>query len=60
MALLLSQKHGGMTPTTGILPLMGISSFFRRDRQGRKGEGVALYLKEWIGCEELPLRNSQE
>ena len=33
---------------------------FRRDRQGRKGGGVVLYVKEWIDCEELPLRNSQE
>ena len=28
---------------------------FRRDRQGRKGVGVAFYVKEWIDCEELPL-----
>ena len=33
---------------------------FRRGRQGRRGGGVALYVKEWIDCEELPLRNSQE
>ncbi|XP_068520926.1 uncharacterized protein [Anas acuta] len=33
---------------------------YRRDRQGRKGGGVALYVKKWIDCEELPLRNSHE
>ena len=33
---------------------------FRRDRLGRKGGGVALYVKEWIDCEELPLRNSHD
>lgn len=33
---------------------------FRRYRQGRKDGGVALYVKEWIDCEDLPLRNSQE
>ena len=27
--------------------------FFRRDRQGRKGGRVALYVREWIDCEEL-------
>jgi len=32
----------------------------RRDRQGRKGGGVALYVKERIDCKELLLRNSQE
>lgn len=30
---------------------------FRRDRQGRKGRCVALYVREWIDCEEIPLRN---
>ena len=33
---------------------------FRRDRQGRKGGGVALYVKDRVDCEELILRNSQE
>ena len=33
---------------------------FRRDRQGRRGGGVALYIKKWIDCEELSLKNSQE
>ena len=32
---------------------------FRRDR-GRRGGGVALYLKKWIDCEELSLKNSHE
>ena len=31
---------------------------FRRDRQGRKGGGVALYIRDGIDCEEFPLRNS--
>ncbi|KAK4806906.1 hypothetical protein QYF61_012627 [Mycteria americana] len=33
---------------------------FRRDRQGRRGGGVALYVKKWIECEELSLKNSHE
>ena len=33
---------------------------FRRDRQGRKGGGVALYVGKWIDCEELCLRNSHD
>ncbi|KAK4826957.1 hypothetical protein QYF61_012806 [Mycteria americana] len=31
---------------------------FRRDRQGRRGRGVALYAKNWIDCTELSLKNS--
>ncbi|PKU38486.1 nipped-b-like protein [Limosa lapponica baueri] len=31
---------------------------FRRDRQGRRGGGVALYVKEWIKCEEVSLKPS--
>jgi len=33
---------------------------FRRDRQGRRGKGFALYIKKWIECEELSLNNSHE
>lgn len=33
---------------------------YRMEGQGRKGGGVAFYVKEWIDCEELPLRTSQE
>ncbi|PKU28413.1 mitochondrial fission process protein 1 [Limosa lapponica baueri] len=33
---------------------------FRRDRQGRRGRSVALYVKEWIESEEMSLKNSQE
>jgi len=33
---------------------------FRRYRQGRRGEGLALYFNKWIDCEELPLRNSND
>lgn len=31
---------------------------FRRNRQGRRDRGVALYVVKWIDCRELPLRNS--
>jgi len=35
---------------------------FRRDRRDKRGGGGALYIKnyikKWIHCEELPLRNS--
>jgi len=33
---------------------------FRRDRQGRKGGGVATYIREGIECEELSLKNNHE
>jgi len=33
---------------------------FRRDRQGRRGGGIALYIKKSIQCEELSLKNSHE
>jgi len=33
---------------------------FRRDRQRKRGEGVALYIKKSIQCEELFLKNSHE
>ena len=46
-------SHNWNTTTDGY-------RLFRRDRRGRKGGGVVLYVKEWIDCEELPLRNSQE
>jgi len=29
---------------------------FRRDRQGRRGGEVALYIRKWIDCEELYMR----
>ena len=31
---------------------------FRRDRQGRRGGRVALYVRKWIDCEELCLTDS--
>ncbi|PKU41434.1 adaptin ear-binding coat-associated protein 1 [Limosa lapponica baueri] len=31
---------------------------FRRDRRGRRGGGVALYVKEWIESEEMSLKPS--
>jgi len=33
---------------------------FRSDRQGRRGRGVALYVKKWIEREELSLKNNHE
>ena len=33
---------------------------FRRDRQGRRGGGIALYVWKWIDYEELCLRNSHD
>jgi len=33
---------------------------FRRDIQGRKVEGVALYVRKWIDCEEQCLSNSHD
>ncbi|XP_010288683.1 PREDICTED: UV excision repair protein RAD23 homolog B-like, partial [Phaethon lepturus] len=32
---------------------------FRRDRQGRRGKGVALYVKKWIESEELRIAMSR-
>ena len=37
MTLLLSQKYGRMTPTNGILPLMGIGSLEGIGEIGRVG-----------------------
>jgi len=33
---------------------------FRRDRWGKRGGGVALYIKKLIQCEELSLKDSHE
>jgi len=33
---------------------------FRRDRQARRGGGIALYIKKWVQCEELSPKNSHE
>jgi len=33
---------------------------FRRDGQGRRGRGDALYVRKWVDCEELFLRNSHD
>ncbi|GAB0207707.1 hypothetical protein GRJ2_003236400 [Grus japonensis] len=33
---------------------------FRSDRRGRMGGGIALYVKKWIDCEELSLKNSHK
>ncbi|KAK4816205.1 hypothetical protein QYF61_012670 [Mycteria americana] len=35
-------------------------NLFRRDRQGRRARGVALYVKNGIVCEELSLKNSHK
>ena len=55
MTLLLSGKHGGMTPITRILPLKDIGSLEEKGEVGRVGE--LLSVSKWIDCEELPLRN---
>ncbi|PKU28821.1 glycerol kinase [Limosa lapponica baueri] len=34
------------------------NKLFRRDRRGRRGGGVALYVKEWIESEEMSLKPS--
>jgi len=33
---------------------------FRRDRQGRRGGGIALYIKKTLQSEELSLKNNHE
>ncbi|GAB0203009.1 hypothetical protein GRJ2_002766500 [Grus japonensis] len=33
---------------------------YRRDRRRRRAGGVALYIKKWIDCEELSLKNSHK
>ena len=33
---------------------------FRRNKQGRNGGEVALYVKKWLHCKEWPLRNSHD
>ena len=33
---------------------------FRRDRRGRRGGGVALYIKKTLQSEELSLKNNHE
>jgi len=33
---------------------------FRRDRQGKRGGGIALYIKKSIQCEDLSLKNSHK
>ena len=47
---------------TGSIPVYQIEGYrlFRRDRWGRRGRGVALYVRKWIDCEEMCLRNSHD
>jgi len=33
---------------------------FRRDRKGRRGAGITLYIKKWTEYEELSMKNSHE
>ena len=40
--------------------MTGCYRSFRRNKQDRRHGGVALLIKKWIDCEELPLRNSHE
>lgn len=47
------ESHDWKTATEGYRLL-------RRDRQGRRGGGVALYVRKRIDCKELCLRNSHD
>ena len=46
-----------MNPTNVAL---GDYRLFRKDRQGRRGRGVALYIKKTLQSEELSLKNNHE
>ena len=48
---LMLQFHG--------LPILDGYKLFRRDRQGRKGGGVALYIEECFYVEELGVGNDE-
>jgi len=37
-----------------------VNRLFRRDRRGRRGGGVALYIKKALQSEELSLKNNHE
>jgi len=41
------------------VPIDGYEQF-RRDRQGRRGGGIAIYIRKGMECEELSLKNSHE
>ena len=58
MISLLSWKRGGMTHNWHTV-IEGYR-LFRRDGQGRRGRGDALYVRKWVDCEELFLRNSHD
>ena len=45
--------HSYLTSLLMVNTLIEGYRLFRRDRQGRKGGRVALYVREWIDCEEL-------
>jgi len=47
------KSHGWSVATNGY-------RLFRRDMQGKRGGGVALYIKKWIEHEELSLKNRRE
>lgn len=38
---------------------MDISRLFRRNMQGRRGEGVTVYVIEGLGCMELLVSNGR-
>ena len=42
-----------------VVAMTKIYTLFRRDRQERRGGGVALYIKEEIECEELKKGHEQ-
>jgi len=37
--------------------MTGCYRSFRRNKQDRRHGGVALLIKKWIDCEELPMKN---
>ena len=46
-----SPSHGAMTLMTGVLQWMSIA--LQRDRRGKRGSGVALYVRDCFDCIEL-------
>lgn len=53
MILLTSQSHGGMPPISGVLEWRDTASL-GKDRQGRPGQGVNLYVNEHLYLPAAP------
>ncbi|PKU28864.1 dtw domain-containing protein 2 [Limosa lapponica baueri] len=61
MISLASLRPGGMAPVTGVLERRDTGFFLKRkDRQGRRGGGVALYVNEQLESMELHLGMDEE